>query len=45
METKPTKTDEKTALCIQGTKKIEKEANVTMATYHGVWRWGDWVRF
>ena len=22
-----------------------KKVNVAMATCHGVWRWGDWVRF
>ena len=39
MEKKLTKTAERTALCVQGTKRVEKEVNVSMATYHGVWRW------
>ena len=39
------KQPKRTALCVQGTKRIEKEVNVAMATCHAVLRWGDWVRF
>ena len=34
------KQPKRTALCVQGTKRIEKEVNVAMARHQGVWRWG-----